>query len=134
MALSEYEQRKLNEIERSLHSDDPALATILDTGVVGRQRRVVAAVIFVGGLVALIGGAVTALSLPAVGIVLSVLGFVAMGVGTELYFSGRPGNGHPAAARPGADSPSARIPLRRCSWRTRMEERFQARFDDPGNS
>ena len=27
MALSEYEQRKLNEIERSLHSDDPALAT-----------------------------------------------------------------------------------------------------------
>ena len=81
MALSEYEQRKLDEIECSLHSDDPALATILDTGVVGRQRRVVAAVIFVGGLVALIGGAVTALSLPVVGIVLSVLGFVAMGVG-----------------------------------------------------
>ena len=34
MALSEYEQRKLDEIERSLHSDDPALATILDSGVV----------------------------------------------------------------------------------------------------
>jgi hypothetical protein len=126
MALSEYEQRKLDEIERSLHSDDPALATILDSGVVGRQRRVVAAVIVMGGLVALIGGAVTALSLPAVGIVLSVLGFVAMGVGAGLYVSGRAGNGHPAAAGPGADSPST------LSWRTRMEERFQARFDDPG--
>ena len=32
MALSEYEQRKLDEIERSLHSEDPALATILDKG------------------------------------------------------------------------------------------------------
>ena len=51
MALSEYEQRKLDEIERSLHSDDPTLATILDTGVVGRQRRLVAAVIVMGGLV-----------------------------------------------------------------------------------
>ena len=108
MALSEYEQRKLDEIERSLHSDDPALATILDTGVVGRQRRVVAAVIFVGGLVALSGGAVTALSLPAVGIVLSVLGFVAMGVGAGLYVSGRAGKG--TLPRPDP----ARIPLRRC--------------------
>ena len=98
MALSEYEQRKLDEIERSLHSDDPALATIMDSGVVRRQRRVVALVVFVGGLVALIGGAVTALSLPAVGIVLSVLGFVAMGVGAGLYVSGRAGNGHPCTA------------------------------------
>lgn len=73
MALSEYEQRKLNEIERSLHSDDPAVATSWTTGVVRHQRRVIAAVIFVGGVVAPIGGAVTAVSLPAVGIVLSVL-------------------------------------------------------------
>ena len=98
----------------------------MDSGVVRRQRRVVALVVFVGGLVALIGGAVTALSLPAVGIVLSVLGFVAMGVGAGLYVSGRAGNGHPAAAASGAGSPSA------LSWRTRMEKRFQARFEDPG--
>lgn len=44
--------------------------------------------IFVGGLVARIGGAVTALSLPAVGMVLSVLGFAAMGVGAGLYVAG----------------------------------------------
>jgi Protein of unknown function (DUF3040) len=109
MALSEYEQRKLKEIERSLNSDDPALATILDSGVVRHLGRVIAV-----------------LSLPAVGIVLSVLGFVAMGVGAGLYVSGRAGDGHPAAARPGAGYPAA------LSWRTRLEERFQARFGDPG--
>jgi hypothetical protein len=108
VALSEYEQRKLNEIERSLHSDDPAVATSWTTGVVRHQRRVIAAVIFVGGVVAPIGGAVTGMSLPAVGIVLSVLGFVAMGVGTGLYVSGRAGNVHPPPPDP------ARVHVRRC--------------------
>jgi Protein of unknown function (DUF3040) len=79
LALSEYEQRKLDEIERSLHSDDPVLATILDTGVVRRHRRGVAVAVLVGGLVGLMGGMVTALSLPLLGVVISVVGFVAMG-------------------------------------------------------
>ncbi len=64
--------------------------------------------IFVGGVVAPIGGAVTAVSLPAVGIMLSVLGFVAMGVGTGLSVSGRAGNGHPPPPDP------ARVHVRRC--------------------
>ncbi len=126
MALSECEQRKLDEIERSLHSDDPALATILDSGVVRRHRRVVAVLIFVGGLVALMGGAVAALSLPLRGVVMSVLGFVAMGVGAGLYVSGRARTRPPAEAGRGAGSPPAP------SWRARMEERFQSRFDDLG--
>ena len=86
MALSGYEQRELDEIERSLHGDDPGLATILDS-VVRRHRMSVAALTFVGGLVAL-GGAVTALSLPVLGVVISVVGFVAMGVGVGLFMSG----------------------------------------------
>jgi len=126
MALSEYEQRKLDEIERSLHSDDPGLATILDSGVVRRHRRSVAAVTFVGGLVALLGGAVTALSVPLLGVVISVVGFVAMGVGAGLFLSGRPQARHPAAVGRGAGSAAS------SSWRTRMAERFQSRFDDPG--
>ena len=69
LALSEYEQRKLDEIERSLRSDDPALATILDSEVIRRHRRGDAVVIFVGGLVALIGGAVSTLSPPVFGVV-----------------------------------------------------------------
>jgi hypothetical protein len=126
MALSEYEQRKLDEIERSLHSDDPALATILNSGLVRRHRRTVAAVTFVVGLVALLGGAVTALSLPLLGVVISVAGFVAMGVGAGLFLSGRPRTRHPAEVARGAGSAAS------SSWRTRMEDRFQARFDDPG--
>ena len=106
MALSEYEQRKLDGIERSLHSDDPALATILDSGVVRRHRRSVAAVIFVVGLVGLLGGAVTALSLPVLGVVISVVGFVAMGVGAGLLMSGRPRTRHPAGAARGAGNGS----------------------------
>jgi hypothetical protein len=98
MALSEYEQRKLDEIERSLHGDDPALARILDTGVVRRHRRSVAVVVFVGGLVGLMGGMVTALSLPLLGVMISVVGFAAMGVGAWLLVSGRSGPGHPAGA------------------------------------
>ena len=86
MALSEYEQRKLDEIERSLHSDDPALATILDSGLVRRRRRSVAVVVFVGGLVGLLGGVVVALNLPLVGVVISVVGFMAMGAGVGLLF------------------------------------------------
>ena len=63
---------------------------------------------------------------PLLGVVISVVGFVAMGVGAWLLMSGQPRTRHPAeAARgPGSAAPS--------SWRTRMEERFRARFDDPG--
>jgi hypothetical protein len=96
MALSEYEQRKLDEIERSLHSDDPALATILGSGVVRRRRRSIAVAVFVGGLIGLMGGVVAALSLPLLGVVISVVGFVAMGIGCWLLVSGRSGPGHPA--------------------------------------
>ena len=126
MALSEYEQRKLDEIERSLHGDDPALATMLDRGTVRRRRRSVSVLVLVAGLVGLMGGVVTALSLPLLGVGISVVGFVAMGVGTWLLVAGRSGPVHSAGAA--RDGGSAASP----SWRTRMAERFQARFEDPG--
>ena len=127
MELSEYEQRKLDEIERSLHGDDPTLATILDIGVVRRHRRVVAVVTFTGGLVALVAGAVTAQNLPVIGVVVSVLGFVAMFGGAGSFVAGRrrsrqvaAGTGHGRASRPEP------------SWRRRLEERFRNRFDQSG--
>ena len=126
MALSEYEQRKLDEIERSLHSDDPALATILNTGVVRRHRRVVAIATFAGGLAALVAGAVVALSLSWPGIALSVLGFVGMAIGAGLFFTGRVRGGSTSASGRGG------APHAESSWRARMEQRFRARFDQPG--
>jgi hypothetical protein len=126
MALSEYEQRKLDEIERSLHSDHPTLATILDIGVVRRHRRIVAVAIFVGGFVALMAGAVIAQSLPVLGVVVSVLGFVAMFGGAGSFVSGRLHTRRAAGAGSGAGSHPGP------SWRNRMEERFRGRFDRPG--
>jgi len=125
MALSEYERRKLEEIERSLHRDDPALATILVRGVVRRRRRVVAAVVFGGGLVALVSGAVAAVSLPALGVVMSVLGFAAMVGGAGLFFSG-PVHARRAAVAGDSGSRSG------SSWRTRMEDWLRGRFEGRG--
>lgn len=126
MALSEYEQRKLEEIERSLHSDDPGLATILNTGVVRRHRRVVAISAFAAGLAALVGGAVLALSVSWLGIALSVLGFVGMAIGAGLFFTGQVRGASPSASGHPGERPAG------SSWRARMEERFRARFDQPG--
>ncbi|HEY5846617.1 MAG TPA: DUF3040 domain-containing protein [Microlunatus sp.] len=126
MALSEYEQRKLDEIERSLHSDDPALATILDSGVVRHRRRRFAVLVLVVGLLGLMGGVVTALGLPLVGVVISVVGLVAMGVGAWLLVSGRSVPVRPSGAGRGA------APAGSASWHVRMVERFQARFDGTG--
>ena len=59
-----------------------------------------------------------------------VLEFVALGVGGGLFISGRPQVGprarQPAEAETGAGYAASP------SWRTRLEERFQARFVHPG--
>src|SRR6478752_2112565 len=78
MALSEYEQRKLDEIERALHRADPGFAGALNFAAMRRHRRVVAAVIFAIGLLVLVVGAVLAQGPPLVGVAVSVLGFAAM--------------------------------------------------------
>ena len=45
MALSEYEQRRLDEIERALHSEDPHFAGAINIGAMLRHRRLVAAAV-----------------------------------------------------------------------------------------
>ena len=123
LALSEYEQRKLDDIERSLDGDDPGLGTALDMGVIRGHRPVVAEMIFVIGFVALVAGAVTAQGLSVVGVV-SVMGFLAMVVGSGLLASGRPHPRQDAGVGRGAHAG----PL----WRGRMQERFRGRFDRSG--
>ena len=85
MPLSEHEQRKLNEIERTLRSDDPGLATIMDSGAIWAHRRTNAVVMLVAGLVGLVGGVVITVRMPVVGVLTSVVGFVVMVIG-----AGRP--------------------------------------------
>src|SRR5450755_2464835 len=127
MALSEFEQRKLDEIERALHRDDPGFASAIKTsaikmGAMRRHGRFVAVVVFVVGLLALVAGVVLAQGLPLVGVAVSVLGFVVMVAGAGLFVSGRPGAGGNAGDA-GAHRGSTR--------RSRMEDRLRHRFDHP---
>ncbi len=122
MALSEHEQRMLDAIEQALFEDDPKFASNVDPARIRRRRPILSVGLFVVGLVALVVGVIAAQSLLAVGVVVSVVGFVIMVGGVGLFVYGLPG-GHAMAdpKKPGKVS----SPLS-----TRMEERFRRRFDD----
>jgi hypothetical protein len=78
MALSEYEQRKLDEMEAALRRDDPGFAVNVSIDRVRLRRRVVAALEFVLGMVVVVGGLVaTAVSVLA-GVLISTVGLMIM--------------------------------------------------------
>ena len=78
MPLSEHEQRMLDEIERALYEDDPKFATSVNVSRIRRRRPIVAGCLFVAGLVALVVGVIATQSFLAVGVVVSVIGFLTM--------------------------------------------------------
>jgi len=124
MALSEHEQRMLDAIEQALFEDDPKFASNVDVARLRRRRPVLAIIVALAGLAALVGGAIVAtLSLPAVGIPLAVVGFIAMVAGVGLLVYGIPG--HRAAADSTIANKKVTSPLS-----SRMEERFRRRFDE----
>jgi hypothetical protein len=123
MPLSEHEQRLLDQIERALIAEDPKFASTVRAGRLGRptrRRRLLGLVLFLAGLVLLIGGAaVHALwvsNVPAV----SVLGFVVMLAGAVLGITSL-GAGRPAQSKPTEQD--------RNRFGGKMEERFRRRFD-----
>lgn len=122
MALSEHEQRMLDAIEQALFEDDPKFASSVDPARMRRRRPILSAVLFVVGLVALVVGVIATQSLLALGVAVSVLGFVIMVGAVGLFVYGQPGR-HPALDhhKPGKVS----SPLSE-----RMEERFRRRFED----
>jgi hypothetical protein len=122
MALSEYEQRKLDEIERALRRADPGFAGTLNFASLRRHRRVVAAVIFATGLLVLVGGAVLAQGPPMVGVAVSVLGFVTMVAAAGPLLPGRP--------RPQRNAGTRHVHPGR-TRRFGMEDRFRRRFEHP---
>ncbi len=86
MPLSDGEQRRLDEIERALRSDDPKFAATITIEHVKRQRVVLSAVLFLLGMIMLIAGLVTADSALWVGITITVAGVAAMVAGLVIYF------------------------------------------------
>ena len=125
MPLSEHEQRMLDEIERALYEDDPKFATSVNVSRIRRRRPIVAGCLFVAGLVALVVGVIATQSLLAVGVVVSVIGFLTMVGGVGLFVFGQPG----ARAAKGVEQGSSKSGS---SLGNRMEERFRRRFDEPG--
>ena len=88
--LSRDEQRRLDEIERALRDDDPRFAATVTFAHARRHHATVGGVGFLLGMVGLIIGVMAAQALLAVGVIISLAGFLAMVASAGRMF-GRPG-------------------------------------------
>ncbi|MDQ2624754.1 MAG: DUF3040 domain-containing protein [Actinomycetota bacterium] len=129
MPLSEYEQRVLEQMERQLASDDPRLASTMQSGGhSGATHWLVAGVGAVVGLLALVGGA--ALSQ----VWLGVVGFLVMFAAVAYGFSpprSRKAGPQGVVERDGSVAPR-RPSARRQPFMARLEERWDRRRDQRG--
>ena len=89
MPLSEDEQRRLDEIERALHHDDPKFAARQTIDRVWLRRTVAAAAAVLIGMVLLVVGLITTQAVLVVGVIVSVTGFRTM-VGGAAFITRRP--------------------------------------------
>ena len=78
MALSEYEQRRRDEMETALRRDDPSFAASVSIDRVRRRRGIVAAVVFVLGMAVLIGGLVATAATVLADVLISTVGLMMM--------------------------------------------------------
>ncbi len=124
MPLSEHEQRMLDEIERALYHDDPKFATSVNVSRIRRRRPILAGLGFVVGLLLLVVGVIATQSVLALGVIVSVVGFLTMVGAVGLFMFGQPGS------RGSAHTASDNAPRAASSLSERMEERFRRRFDD----
>ena len=84
MALSDGEQRRLDEIARGLAIEDPTFAQRITHEGLRRPRIVAAAAVFVMGMVALVLGLVLTDASLVFGLVIVTAGVAAMGVALVL--------------------------------------------------
>ena len=135
MALSEHEQRLLEQIERALVDDDPKFASSVRSGdrrLKARRKLQIGFLLLVVGLGVMLGG-VVAQSIP-----IGILGAVVMFAGLPLVAlnyksaTGAPEGGTGPAA--GATGPIGKgrgraSRSRRQPLKNRLEERFRRRYD-----
>lgn len=122
MALSEQEQRLLDEMERHLYQNDADVVSTAGRSSGGvSTRSVVLAVLAVAvGLGIVLGG--LALQQPVVG----VIGFVAMLIGVVFAFRPRKGDAQ-AQAESAPDPKSSGAPKAKGSFMGNLEERWERR-------
>jgi hypothetical protein len=85
MPLSEGEQRRLDEIEHALKTEDPKFAANITIDRLRRHGAIVAVGLFVLGMIALVVGLVTTDALLILGIVITVAGALSMAAGVAMY-------------------------------------------------
>ena len=98
MALSEHEQRLLDQLEQQLHAEDPKFANSMATpsgGGISTRRIVIGALVAVAGIALLLRG--VSMEMP-VSLILGVLGFLVMGSG--VYYATTRGRGGTQASSP----------------------------------
>lgn len=134
MPLSEHEQRMLEQIENALYAEDPKFASNVRSRRFGgstARRRLQAAVLFIVGLVLLIGGLVVDVMIGGFPII-SLVGFLVMfGAGLMALWGSRggPSNGSASGGTSSRGS-SGREPRQGRKFSERMEERFNRRFEE----
>lgn len=142
MALSEHEQRVLDEIENALYQEDPKfVSTVRSSGARRRAGRatVTSGLVFLLGVVLLVGG----IAVPGPGILedfklISVLGFLVMFGAGVLFLGGGAAESGKAPVVDGGARQGVRAGGGRSTGRgrapggfvSRMEERFNRRFDE----
>jgi hypothetical protein len=133
MPLSEQEQRLLEEMERSLYSNDSDFVATVG----GRRGRPNYTMVVVGVLAALVGIAVIVTGViirqPPVGPLVGVAGFVLLVAGA-VFAMAPPRRGASArssmpASTPGASRPSASRPAGNGSMMDRLNDRWERRQD-----
>lgn len=124
MPLSDHEQRLLEQIERALYAEDPKFASTVrstDLRHYYRRRFIRGIVVVVVGMGAIAGGVVTGyLALVALGAILA-----ALGAAFAMTASRRMRHRDPLAKARAARKRTSH----QGSFRTRMEERWQRRWD-----
>jgi hypothetical protein len=128
MPLSEHEQRLLEQIERALYDEDPKFASTVRGGKLrrpSRRRRIQGISLFLIGVVMLVLGVVFGPG--TVGIIISVVGFLAMFGGAVLAITSFGARKKEAAAEGAAAGGASEKD--RSRFTSRMEERFRRRFE-----
>lgn len=85
MPLSEGEQRRLDEIERALLTEDPSFASNIAIDQFRRHNVVLAVIVFVLGMVGLVAGLVVTDAALWIGIVIALAGLAAMVGAVYMY-------------------------------------------------
>ncbi|MHA7142382.1 MULTISPECIES: DUF3040 domain-containing protein [unclassified Arthrobacter] len=95
MALSEHEQRLLDQLEQQLHADDPKFASSMASSpqrTISTRRIVIGALMTVAGILILLLGVANQI------ILVGVAGFLVMGAG--VYYATSRGKGSESAPMP----------------------------------